>query len=181
MKALFPMLPLLAATGLLLAGTTRAADSEALAPGAAAPEFSLLDQTGTTRTLSAYRPRWVVLYFYPRDDTPGCTAEACAFRDAYLTLERRGVEVLGISVDNRDSHAEFARKYHLPFPLLADTDGAVARRYGALWSIGIARFARRHTFIIDPTGRIAKVYRSVDLDVHSREVQADLETLQRGG
>jgi thioredoxin-dependent peroxiredoxin len=180
MKALFPMLPLLA-TGLLLAGTTHASDPEELAPGAAAPEFSLPDQTGATRILSTYRSRWVVLYFYPRDDTPGCTTEACAFRDAYLTLTRRGVEVLGVSVDNRDNHAEFAHKYHLPFPLLADTDGAVARRYGALWSIGIVRFARRHTFIIDPAGRIAKIYRSVDPDVHSREVQTDLETLQRGG
>lgn len=180
MKVLFPMLPLLA-TGLLLTGTTRAADPEALAPGVTAPEFALPDQTGVTRTLSAYRQRWLVLYFYPKDDTPGCTTEACAFRDAYVTLTRRGADVLGISVDNQDSHADFARKYHLPFPLLADIDGAVARRYGALWSIGIMRFARRHTFIIDPDGRIAKIYRSVDPDTHSREVQADLETLQRGG
>lgn len=147
--------------------------------GSIAPDFTLTDQTGKPQTLSAYRRHWVVLYFYPKDDTPGCTTEACQFRDNFLALQKLGADVLGVSVDNHDSHAEFAAKYHLPFPLLADADGSVARRYGALWSLGFVKFARRHTFIIDPDGRIAKIYRSVDPDTHSRQVIDDLKTLER--
>jgi thioredoxin-dependent peroxiredoxin len=149
-----------------------------MAVGSVAPDFSLPDQTGKTQTLSAYRHHWVVLYFYPKDDTPGCTTEACQFRDDYLAVRKLGAEVLGVSVDNHDSHAEFASKYHLPFPLLADTDGKVAKQYGALWSLGFVKFARRHTFIIDPDGRIAKIYRSVDPKTHSRQVIDDLKSLE---
>ncbi len=149
--------------------------------GTMAPDFSLPDQDGVTRTLSAYRNHWVVLYFYPKDDTPGCTTEACRFRDDYVAATKLGAEVLGVSVDNRDSHAEFAKKYHLPFPLLADTGGKVAREYGALWSLGFIRFARRHTFIIDPAGRIAKIYRNVSPKTHSREVIEELKTLEKPG
>ena len=101
--------------------------------GSLAPDFSLVDQNGETRALSSYRGRWVVLYFYPKDDTPGCTTEACQFRDDYAAVQRLGADILGVSIDNRASHAAFSKKFSLPFPLLADTDGRVAKQYGALW------------------------------------------------
>jgi len=157
------------------------AEEVQLTPGAMAPEFSLVDQGGEARALSAFRKHWVVLYFYPKDDTPGCTTEACQFRDDYVQLKKLGAEVLGVSIDNHESHAAFSRKYHLPFPLLADRDGAIAKRYGALWGLGPLRFARRHTFLIDPEGRIAKVYRKVTPASHSREVIDDLKALQHRG
>jgi peroxiredoxin Q/BCP len=146
--------------------------------GDPAPDFSLVDQSGTTRSLSAYRGRWVVLYFYPKDDTPGCTKEACQSRDDYVQAKQLGAEVLGVSIDNTDSHAAFAAKYSLPFPLLADRDGAVAKRYDSLFGIWPLRFARRHTFLIDPQGKIAKIYRSVNPETHSREVIEELKALQ---
>ncbi len=146
--------------------------------GNPAPDFSLVDQNGEARTLANYRQRWVVLYFYPKDDTPGCTTEACKFRDNYAAVQRLGADILGVSIDNRDSHAAFSKKYSLPFPLLADADGAVAKQYGALWGVWPLKFARRHTFLIDPQGRIARVYREVDPKTHSLEVIADLKALQ---
>src|SRR4030067_352135 len=102
----------------------------------AAPKFPLLDQEAKTHTLANYRGRWVVLYFYPNDDTPGCTTEACNFRDNLPALRALNVQILGISMDDTKSHARFAEKYRLPFPLLADTEGDVTRAYGALWSMG---------------------------------------------
>jgi thioredoxin-dependent peroxiredoxin len=149
-----------------------------MAVGETAPDFSLKDQHGESRDMLAYRNRWVVLYFYPRDDTPGCTREACRFRDDYPAAKNLGAEILGISVDSSESHAAFAGKYGLPFPLLADTDGRVARQYGALWSLGPLRFARRRTFIIGPRGKIEKIYRKVRPDTHSRQVLEDLRRLQ---
>lgn len=155
-------------------GSARAAE---LAIGDPAPDFALLDQHGEMHGLEQYRGRWLVLYFYPKDDTPGCTTEACEFRDDIHILERMGVSVVGVSLDDVDSHQEFAEKYHLPFTLLSDADGEVARRYGALTSLGFIRFAKRHTFIIDPAGRIARIYRSVSPRRHSDEVIADLKAL----
>jgi peroxiredoxin Q/BCP len=153
----------------------------AVATGQAAPDFSLRDQNGETRTLSTYRRHWVVLYFYPKDDTPGCTQEACRFRDDLPALRKLDAEVLGVSVDDPESHARFSRKHGLPFPLLADTDGKVAKQYGALWSLAFVRFAKRHSFIIDPQGKIAKIYRQVRPETHSQEVIEDLKALQRSG
>ena len=150
-----------------------------MARGETAPDFSLKDQRGESRTLATYRSRWVVLYFYPRDDTPGCTREACRFRDDYLEARNLGAEILGISIDSPERHAKFSGKYGLPFPLLADTDGNVARQYGVLWSFGPIRFARRRTFIIDPRGKIEKIYRNVSPEGHSREVIEDLRRLQQ--
>lgn len=149
-----------------------------MAVGEIAPDFSLKDQHGESRDISSYRNRWVVLYFYPRDDTPGCTREACHFRDDYPAAKKLGAEILGISVDSPESHAKFAGKYGLPFPLLADPGGNVARQYGALWSFGPIRFARRRTFIIDPQGKIEKIYRKVSPDTHSLEVLEDLRRLR---
>jgi peroxiredoxin Q/BCP len=155
--------------------TAQAAD---LAAGDPAPAFTLKDQENTARALADYRGRWVVLYFYPKDDTPGCTTEACSFRDDLPKLRALGVQILGVSMDDSTSHARFAEKFHLPFPLLADTDGSVTRAYGALWSLGPLKFARRHTFIIDPHGRVAKIYRDVKPASHSQELQQDLRALQ---
>jgi peroxiredoxin Q/BCP len=165
--------------GSLLAMLLSGAHGTELKAGRAAPPFELMDQYGKTHRLTDYRDQWLVLYFYPKDDTPGCTTEACAFRDDIPVLKRMGVAVLGISLDDVKSHREFAEKYHLPFPLLTDRQGEVARRYGSLWSLGPIRFAKRHTLIIDPAGNIAKVYRSVSPKRHSDEVIRELEALSR--
>lgn len=149
-----------------------------LTMGSPAPDFSLGGQHGKNHSLANYRGQWVVLYFYPKDDTPGCTTEACQLRDDYRGITKLGAEILGVSVDNAESHAAFAKKHSLPFPLLADNDGKVAKQYSALWGVWPLRFAKRHTFIIDPAGNIAKIYRKVEPESHSRELLADLQGLQ---
>ena len=146
-------------------------------PGDRAPDFRLVDQNGQIKKLSDFSGQWVVLYFYPKDDTPGCTKEACAFRDDLASLEKLGAKVVGISVDDSDSHAKFAAKYHLPFPLLADEDGKVAESYGALTNLLVVKIAKRYTFLIDPKGKISKVYLSVDTSRHSQEIVDDLKKL----
>ncbi|MBI3189003.1 MAG: peroxiredoxin [Gammaproteobacteria bacterium] len=142
-----------------------------------APAFTLQDQNAVQRNLADYRGHWVVLYFYPKDDTPGCTTEACHFRDDYVEIKKLGADILGVSIDSEKSHAAFARKFSLPFPLLADKDGAVAKQYGALWGIWPVRFARRHTFLINPEGNIARIYRKVDPSKHSAELIAAIKEL----
>ena len=142
-----------------------------------APAFSLPDQNGKVHTLADYAGKWTVLYFYPKDDTPGCTKEACSFRDDLAQLEKLGAQVVGVSVDDTDSHARFAQKYHLPFPLLADKDGKVADSYGALTNLGLFKIARRYTFLIDAQGKIAKAYLNVDTSRHSQEIIDDLKRL----
>jgi len=146
--------------------------------GGPAPDFALVDQYGKTRKLSDYKGTWVVLYFYPKDDTPGCTKEACHFRDDIVMIRKLNAEILGVSVDNQVSHAKFAKKHGLPFLLLSDGDGRVAQNYNALWSLGPVKVARRHSFIIDTEGNIAKIYRDVDPDTHSNEVIQYLEQHQ---
>jgi len=145
--------------------------------GSAAPDFTLPDAQSKTHSLADYAGSWLVLYFYPKDDTPGCTKEACSFRDDLFQLEKLGAKVVGISVDDTESHAQFARKYSLPFPLLSDKDGKVAGRYGALMNLGIIKKAKRYTFLINPQGKIAKVYLSVDTSRHSQEIIDDLRRL----
>jgi peroxiredoxin Q/BCP len=147
--------------------------------GQNAPGFTLPDQSGKPRRLADWRGKWLVLYFYPKNDTPGCTEEACTFRDDWEQLTALGAEVVGISVDDSASHAAFTQKYKLPFPLLADTQGEVAQRYGAISDWKLFKFAKRYTFLIDPQGRIAKVYLSVNTSRHSAEVVADLKRLQQ--
>ena len=156
------------------------AQADDLKPGDPAPAFELRDQHGKMHHLSDYQGQWLVLYFYPKDDTPGCTSEACEFRDDFMTLQGLDVRLLGVSLDDVKSHKEFAEKYHLPFPLLSDRTGEVARVYGSLWKLGPIRFARRHTFIIDPQGELAKIYRSVASKTHSDQVIGDLENLHSG-
>jgi peroxiredoxin Q/BCP len=147
--------------------------------GAPAPSFTLPDQDGKPVSLKDFAGKWVVLYFYPKDDTPGCTKEACSFRDSHAALQARGAVVLGVSGDSTASHRKFADKYGLPFPLLADTDHAVARAYGA-W--GTKRMYGkeyegliRSTVIIDPEGKVAKTWPKVKPEGHGAEVLAWLE------
>ena len=148
--------------------------------GAPAPDFELRSDEGETVTLSALRGKPVVLYFYPRDDTPGCTTEACQFRDANATIEQKGAAVWGISPDGAASHAAFRAKFGLPFTLLSDEDHDVSTRYGA-WRLrhnygrqymGI----QRSSFLIDPDGRIAYAWPKVKADGHAADVLATLET-----
>ncbi len=142
--------------------------------GEPAPDFALPDQHGKLHALSDYAGRWLVLYFYPKDDTPGCTREACAFRDGLASLQAAGASVAGVSVDDPASHRRFADTYRLPFPLLADTDGSVARRYGVLVDWRVFRLARRVTFLISPSGAVHKVYRGIDPTRHPGEILAEL-------
>jgi peroxiredoxin Q/BCP len=145
--------------------------------GQKAPDFSLSDQQNITHTLHEFSGKWLVLYFYPKDDTPGCTQEACAFRDDWQQLASLGAAVVGVSLDDSESHAEFAKKYHLPFPLLAGNNSDIAERYGVLLNLGLFKVARRYTFLIDPQGNINKVYDKVETSRHSQEIIKDLKKL----
>jgi thioredoxin-dependent peroxiredoxin len=147
--------------------------------GSPAPAFHLQDQFGAWHDLKDFRGKWVVLYFYPKDDTPGCTTQACEFRDNIFAFNKLGAVILGISVDDVASHRQFAQEHGLPFTLLADSTKETAKTYGVLRSVlGLMEIARRETFIIDPQGRIAKHYSSVDPKGHSQMVLADLKALQ---
>jgi len=171
---------LIAAGTLLLWRMSSASKRNEPGAGEPAPDFSLPDQNGRLRSLTEFRGKWLALYFYPRDDTPGCTRQACAFRDERQNLAALGAEVVGVSVDDVESHLDFAKEHRLPFPLLADAGGAVAARYGSIRDLGLVKFARRNTFLIDPQGRIAKVYLSASASNNSREVLDDLKRLQSG-
>ena len=172
------LLTMFAATVLAIAAPIRIAHADP-AVGSAAPAFTLPDQDGKRVSLADYRGKWVVLYFYPKDGTPGCTTEACEFRDNIFAFREAGAVILGISVDDVDSHKEFATEHRLPFTLLADGQKQVARDYGVLHRmLGVMELARRETFIVDPLGRVAKHYREVDPGSHSRQVLSDLKTLQ---
>ena len=146
--------------------------------GQKAPDFRLQDQNGKWHTPADHQGHWVVLYFYPKDFTPGCTTEVCAFRDDVAKLRQQGADVLGVSLDDVKSHAEFAAKYHVPFPLLSDADSKTAQAYGVLASKMGFKYARRTTFLIDPQGKIAKVYQDVDPEKNSAQVLADLASLK---
>ena len=164
-----------AATALLLAGSFSLA--EQVRTGEPAPDFELIDQNGQLHSIEDYRGEWVALYFYPKDDTPGCTTEACEFRDNIFAFDNLNCRILGVSLDDTDSHKEFSEKYRLPFPLLADTEGTVAGAYGVKSKFLGITVAKRQTFLLDPDGNIAKHYREVDPDTHAQQVLADLEAL----
>ncbi len=149
-----------------------------LKPGDDAPHFSLPDNQGLQVNLNDFRGKWVVLYFYPKDDTPGCTTEACHFRDDFKLLENLGAQVIGMSIDDSFSHKKFAEKYNLPFPLLSDASGEVASLYGALNNFLVIKLAKRYTYLINPQGKIAKIYLSVDTSKHSQEIIEDLKKLK---
>ena len=142
--------------------------------GSAAPNFAAKDANGETVRLKDLRGQKVVLYFYPKDDTPGCTKEACSFRDAFAEFKKRGIKVLGVSKDSEASHKKFAAKYKLPFTLLADPDHSIADAYGVY---GEKKFmgrtylgVKRVTFLIDEKGKVKKVFEKVKPEEHAREV-----------
>lgn len=146
-----------------------------------APGFVLPDQSGQPRALADFLGQWVVLYFYPKDDTPGCTKEACSFRDGFARFKRAGIIVLGVSADSVKKHAKFVEKYELPFLLLADESKVVVEQYG-VWAkkkfmgreyMGILRT----TFLIDPEGKIAMIYENVKPEEHAEEVLAEVMRL----
>lgn len=150
--------------------------------GQKAPDFKLPDENGKLHSLSDYRGKTVVLYFYPKDDTPGCTLQACNFRDDYLKYKAAGAVILGVSPDDERSHEKFKDKFSLPFPLLADADHAVCEKYG-VWAeksmFGNKYFGVvRSTFLIGPDGTIAEVYNKVSVPKHSEKVLKAVEELQ---
>ncbi|MBT8091251.1 MAG: peroxiredoxin [Gammaproteobacteria bacterium] len=164
-----------AAGALALAANGSATEPPLL--GNPAPEFELADQTGQLHSLEDYREQWVVLYFYPKDNTPGCTTEACEFRDNIFAYRDLNAQILGVSLDDVDSHREFAEHHSLPFPLLADVDGSVAESYGVKTRMFGMAVAKRQTFIIDPNGNVVTHYKKVKPAQHSAQVIADLRSL----
>ncbi len=152
-----------------------------LTSGAAAPDFTLPDQDGKPHTLTDYRGRWVLLYFYPKDDTPGCTTEACTIRDRYTSFGSQQVAVLGVSTDTPASHKKFVGKYGLPFPLLADQEKKVVRAYGVWGKKKLMgreyEGTKRMSFLIDPKGKVAKIYEDVKPASHADEVLFDRASL----
>lgn len=163
-----------------LAASIGTAGAGQLIIGQPAPEFELPDQTGQLHSLEDYRDRWVVLYFYPKDETPGCTTEACEFRDNIFAFRKANAQILGVSFDDMESHLKFAEKYNLPFPLLADVHGQAADAYGVRTRMFGMKVAKRQTFLIDPSGKLVKHYSKVDPATHSAEVLADLRSLRAG-
>lgn len=145
--------------------------------GGPAPDFELLDQYGETHALADYKGKWLVVYFYPRADTPGCTTEACNFRDNIYAVRGAGAEVIGISVDPVEDQKKFSDKYKLPFTLLSDTEGTTCDAFGVLRKFGGTEVANRETFLIDPDGNLARHYTQVNPETHTQEVIADLKAL----
>jgi peroxiredoxin Q/BCP len=144
-------------------------------------DFSLPDQNGKVHKLSSYKGNWVLLYFYPKDDTPGCTKEACGFRDSLNELKKHNVVVLGVSADSVSSHQKFSQKYHLNFPLLSDEKKEVIKAYGAF---GKKKFMGREfegilriSFLINPQGEVVKKYDKVKPEIHAKEVLEDIKNL----
>jgi peroxiredoxin Q/BCP len=147
--------------------------------GTMAPEFTLSSQEGTSVNLKDYRGKWVVLYFYPKDFTSGCTIEAHNFQRDLAQYQQKNAVILGVSVDSADSHKQFCTKEGLNFKLLADTDYKVSTEYDSLMNFGAAKVSARHTFIINPEGKVVKVYTEVKPNEHSAEVLAALTELQK--
>jgi len=147
--------------------------------GDKAPNFILNDQNNEAHQLSDYEGRWVILYFYPKDDTPGCTTQACDFRDAVKRIIASRSVVFGLSLDSVESHKRFSDKNNLPFSLLSDEEGVAAKSYDSLNNFMGYKSAKRNTFIIDPEGLLSKIYLSVDPKTHSQMVLNDLSLLQK--
>lgn len=155
------------------------AGSSPPAVGTVAPDFTLPSQDGTSISLKDFRGEWVVLYFYPKDGTHGCTIEAHNFQRDQAQYAQRNTVVVGVSVDSADSHKQFCAKEGLNFKLLADTQHRVASAYGSLMNLGVTQIASRHTFLIDPQGKIGRAYTSVEPNQHSQQVLAALDELQK--
>jgi thioredoxin-dependent peroxiredoxin len=142
----------------------------ALAEGITAPNFTAKDDAGNSVSLSDFEGKTVVLYFYPKDDTPGCTKQACSFRDSYEAYDDKDIVVLGVSHDDEASHQAFKEKFDLPFPLVVDTDGTISQAY----EVEGSGYSKRVTFVIDGKGVITKVYESINTETHATDVLADL-------
>lgn len=142
----------------------------ALSAGTKAPNFSSTDDKGNSVSLSDFSGKTVVIYFYPKDDTPGCTKQACSFRDSYSEYQGKDIVVLGVSMDDETSHKAFKEKFNLPFPLIVDTDGAIAKGF----DVEGGGYAKRVTFVIDGEGTITKVYDSINTETHATDVLSDL-------
>jgi thioredoxin-dependent peroxiredoxin len=172
---------LLAAVAIVaLLGYSRFVSAKSVpAVGSVAPEFSLTSQDGTNISLKDYRGKWVVLYFYPKDFTTGCTIEAHNFQRDQEEYTRRNAVILGVSVDSAESHQNFCAKEGLNFKLLADTSHDVSKQYGSLMNFGIAQISARHTFLIDPQGKLAHSYMSVNPTRHSAEILAAIDQLKK--
>lgn len=170
MKTLFTLLLTTFSSFGAIAGETPAV-------GEPAPGFRMQDQNGQWHDLQDYRGTWLAVYFYPKDQTPGCTTEACNFRDNIFAFRAIGAEVVGISLDDVESHKEFSDKYKLPFVILADEGGVTADAYGVLRDYKLIKIASRQSFLVNPEGVIVKHYEDVDPDTHTQEVLRDLETM----
>jgi len=142
----------------------------ALSEGTKAPSFSSTDDSGSSVSLSDFSGKPVVIYFYPKDDTPGCTKQACSFRDSYSEYQDKDIVVLGVSMDDETSHKAFKEKFSLPFPLIVDTDGAIAKAF----DVEGGGYAKRVTFVIDKEGTITKVYDSINTETHATDILTDL-------
>jgi peroxiredoxin Q/BCP len=147
--------------------------------GQTAPNFNLQDQNGEWHTLDNYKGKWVVLFFYPKDQTPGCTTEACNFRDNIFEFDKLNAQILGVSLDDVESHQAFSEKYSLPYPILADVNKECATEYGVLGKFMMMTIAKRESFLINPEGSIVKHYKKVNPDTHTKEVIGDLKELTR--
>ena len=163
---------IIAVTASVCAGTPAASPAE----GSAAPAFKLQDQAGKWHTLDQYKGKWVVLYFYPKDNTPGCTTQACELRDNIFAFRKADAVILGVSVDDVASHEKFAKEHSLPFDILADPTKEVTKAYGAMWSPAAGvELAGRTTFLIGPDGKIVKHWAKVDPKGHSDMVLAEIK------
>lgn len=163
--------------GVLACGSTQRPDGGEglLGPGQPAPKLSAVDQNGVPRQVGGAQPQWLLVYFYPKDGTPGCTTEACAFRDAWSLYDEAGVMIFGVSTDDAASHQEFAQEHELPFPLIADPDRTWARAFGVGSMLGMDE---RVSFLIDPKGTVVAQYPDVDPGVHANQVLEDVKRLR---
>jgi peroxiredoxin Q/BCP len=166
---------LLAATASVCAAAADPAPTASPAEGSVAPDFKLQDQAGKWHSLGQYKGKWVVLYFYPKDFTGGCTTQACSLRDNIFAFNKQNAVILGVSVDDVASHEKFAKEHSLPFDILADPTREVSGRYGVLFSAGTAQLASRQTFLIGPDGKIVKHWDKVDPKGHSDMVLAEIK------
>jgi thioredoxin-dependent peroxiredoxin len=164
-------------TALIVAATSVCAQAPSASPaeGSAAPAFKLQDQAGAWHTLDQYKGKYVVLYFYPKDDTPGCTTQACELRDNIFEFRKANAVILGVSVDDVASHEKFAKEHSLPFNILADPTREVSEKYGVLFNAGITKLASRQTFLIGPDGKVVKHWAKVDPKEHSNFVLAEIK------
>jgi thioredoxin-dependent peroxiredoxin len=167
--------------GVAMFAMARRTGEKAPGVGTAAPDFTLNSQEGKAVSLHDFKGKWVVLYFYPKDMTTGCTIEAHNFQRDLAKYDAKNAVILGVSVQNEKSHQEFCAKESLTFKLLADTKDQVSGQYGSIMNLGVTKFSARHTFLIDPSGVIRKAWTDVDVKKHSDEVLAALDELEKPG